>query len=646
MKRRPPKILLIILVILILPLTLIFCTQKQQKRPFTVSKAGVLDLRGWEPEKGVPSLNGEWEFYWQELLSEKDFTSGIKQKETVLVPDTWNKYHWNGKKLPGFGYATYRVRILVDDLKQPLSLRMDNASTAYRLLINDQEIMKNGTVGKNRKASAAWMQPETATFMPPAKSFDLIIQVSNFEYARGGLWYEVRIGAPEQVAGQNVFLMYKDAILIGGLLIMALFFTGFCVRLKGDNSSRYFVLLCIIFIIRTALYGDSFLLRIFPKIPFRVVIILTYVTLYWIPITVTLVISHILNNKVMLIGNEKSEKSSREKYFIYYGIIMTVMTVLLPISVFTSFVSVIELIGVAMIFFSLLFSIRSYLKGVRWAGMIFCAVYIIMITGIHDVLYQANIIDSAQGEFASIGIFFFMFILSFIIAGRFSDAYEQSRELTRQLQVSLNRERKVSQELVQSEMNFLKAQIKPHFLHNTLSVIAALITENPAKAETVLYDLSDYLRGSFQFDNQSGVITFSEELRIVRAYLAIEAARFEDSFCVSYELDEKTDSKIPMLLIQPLVENALRHGILPSGKKGKLTIRSRQKVGVLLIEIEDDGVGMSQEKLIELRNGTSPERGVGIKNIRQRLQLLGQSDLKIESLPGQGTRIIIELKQE
>lgn len=202
--------------------------------------------------------------------------------------------------------------------------------------------------------------------------------------------------------------------------------------------------------------------------------------------------------------------------------------------------------------------------------------------------------------------------------------------------------------MVTTELSFLQAQIKPHFLFNTLSVIASLSTRHPERAKQVLYDLSDYLRGSFNFENYNGITPLSGELATVRAYLSIEKERFREKLHVVYEIDEEEEEElsqlpIPLLAIQPLVENAIRHGILkkPTGGTVKLTIRNNG--ASVMIQVWDNGVGMSEATLEQILQRKPPKYGVGLINIEQRLLLHYGHGLEISSQEGVGTTVVMRI---
>lgn len=205
-----------------------------------------------------------------------------------------------------------------------------------------------------------------------------------------------------------------------------------------------------------------------------------------------------------------------------------------------------------------------------------------------------------------------------------------------QLKESVNR-------LIEGELSFLQAQIKPHFLYNALSVIASLSTREPERAKGLLYDLSDYLRGSFNFENNSGVTPLSRELATVKAYISIEKERFRGKLNVEYDIDETIEAMVPLLAIQPLVENGIRHGILKKPEGGTLSLRIKREGSDVVIEVQDDGVGFNREQLAEILQGEAPGSGVGLKNIHRRMILYYGNGLNISSEEGKGTAVVLRI---
>jgi len=195
-------------------------------------------------------------------------------------------------------------------------------------------------------------------------------------------------------------------------------------------------------------------------------------------------------------------------------------------------------------------------------------------------------------------------------------------------------------ERLRMEAAYLQAQIHPHFLFNTLNSILALSDIDSQKMRELGDAFASFLRISFDFLNTKELVELSHELELVKAYLYVEKERFEDRLSVVWEIDPDIDLLLPPLTIQPLVENAVRHGLLKQSKGGTVHIRIVRQDCATLVEVIDDGKGMEQETALQLLSPTSKKKGgIGLSNTNRRLtQLYGQG-LSIHSKPNEGTTV-------
>ena len=203
------------------------------------------------------------------------------------------------------------------------------------------------------------------------------------------------------------------------------------------------------------------------------------------------------------------------------------------------------------------------------------------------------------------------------------------------------REREVAQahveaQLAEAQLRTLKGQLQPHFLFNTLHAIAALVHDDPPRAGAMVEDLSELLRSTLAH-REAQEVPLRDEVATLRPYLAIEQARFGDRLAVAVDVaPEAEDALVPHLLLQPLVENAVRHGIAPRRGPGRVGVTARVEAGEVRLSVADDGVGMERPA----RPGA-----IGLANTRARLShLYGDAHrFAIDSAPGEGTRVEIAL---
>lgn len=202
--------------------------------------------------------------------------------------------------------------------------------------------------------------------------------------------------------------------------------------------------------------------------------------------------------------------------------------------------------------------------------------------------------------------------------------------------------RRSAQTAVRTESALLQAQIKPHFLYNALNTIIAMCPIDPELTMRLLTELSRYLRASFDFANRDKLTPLYKEIELVKAYLSLEKARFDDRLQVEYDIEGDMNSVLPPLSIQPIVENAVRHGLMRKASGGTVRITVREKDGRIRVIVTDDGVGMSAERRSEVLDERTVG-GIGLRNIHKRLLALYGRGLQLESEWQRGTTVCFEI---
>jgi signal transduction histidine kinase len=190
--------------------------------------------------------------------------------------------------------------------------------------------------------------------------------------------------------------------------------------------------------------------------------------------------------------------------------------------------------------------------------------------------------------------------------------------------------------LAHAQLDVLKTQLQPHFLFNTITTIVSLMQTNVEAAQVTLLRLSDLLRRSLR-NAASHEASLHDELAFLEEYVAIQKTRFGDRLNVYYEIDaEARDWLVPRLLLQPLVENAIRHGLQPMEASGTIVVRAKVSASQLELDVQDDGVGLP-----EVPATPGGEGGIGLRNTRARLQQLygPEHQFRIEGVFPHGTRV-------
>lgn len=193
-----------------------------------------------------------------------------------------------------------------------------------------------------------------------------------------------------------------------------------------------------------------------------------------------------------------------------------------------------------------------------------------------------------------------------------------------------------------AELKALQTSINPHFLFNALNAIISFIRIDPDKARELIVNLSGYMRYNLELTDE--FIDIRRELQQVQHYVEIEKARFGSRLDVQYEIDE-VEVRIPSLIIQPLVENAIVHGILKEKGTGTVVISVKDQGDTVRVGITDTGAGISEEIIEKVYNGSMPENKIGLYNVHQRVKLIYGKGLTIQRLD-KGTDIYFEVKKE
>lgn len=280
------------------------------------------------------------------------------------------------------------------------------------------------------------------------------------------------------------------------------------------------------------------------------------------------------------------------------------------------------------------------------ASIIFSIIHLILYMLILAVLKEKDLMESSKSMNTFIALitrlnfgmrmWSYLMLAAFAYAADFYQRYQEGTMRTSQLET----------QLAQAQLQALKMQLNPHFLFNTLNSISALLHKNPDAADRMIARLGDFLRLTLR-NSGTQEVTMQQELEFLKCYLDIERIRFQDRLTVEINVQpEATTAKVPNLILQPVIENAIRHGIVTHNEPGRIEISAYCVNGWLEMKVTDNGPGLARTKdgVVDITEG------VGIKNTRSRLQQLYGETYKFELADASGggleVRVRIPLRLE
>ncbi|HHV11710.1 MAG TPA: histidine kinase [Clostridiales bacterium] len=239
-----------------------------------------------------------------------------------------------------------------------------------------------------------------------------------------------------------------------------------------------------------------------------------------------------------------------------------------------------------------------------------------------------------------------MIMQIFITCLMFVGAYLMAKILIRHYHDNLTAIISSHEEATRNELAFLQAQIKPHFLYNAINTMVSFCYTDSESAASLLVNFSKYLRLVFDIDHRSMMVPLEREIELINAYVEIEKARFGEQINVEYNIKpELLTMEIPSLCIQPLVENAIKHGLCKKDGGGTVHISAEKSGGSIIIKVSDTGIGMCLEQLNKLKNAESSNEGVGLFSVSRRIKSWKDAQFDIQSTESEGTTVIITISE-
>lgn len=624
-------------------------------------KLARIDLSAWDFDKaGIVNLNGNWEFYWNKLYTNEDLKLDlIKPDIYATVPSVWNNYKINGKSLPGFGYATYRIKIKVDAPNKNMALKIRTMSTAYKLYIDDTLIASNGVVGTKAETFIPEYKPLVVNFVPGKSEFSLIAQVSNYSYARGGMWHNIQIGTFDQINSSIEDLRIRDASLIGGLIVIAIYYLNFFFGRRKEKLNLLFSLICTLAAVRLLIYGG------FNIFTYEKTVFVDYIFTCLTPALFCMFITYIFPSKIL---------KKAIKFLLIVTCIEVMIIVLFPISTYTKLTYIFEAIDIVYILLGTSVSVKAFFRE-EPNSVIMITICLLTIIGFsNDMLFQNSTIINVNAELAQVTVFIAIMLQSFILTRRFSEAFNESEKLSSKFAYALEKEKEMGEQLVR--INKLKDEFLANASHELRTPLNGIVVIVEALMKGVDGPLNE-----IQMRNLTLVASSGRSLtNLINDILDMSKLKNKDIKLYKKNLDlNKTissivqvfqylnvnedvkivldiPSNIPYVLadenrFQQIMYNLIGNAIKFT-QKGFISISATEVNNTIRIVVEDTGEGIPNDKLEHIwkafeqldssltrkHGGT----GLGLYITKQLIELHGGTII-VESELGKGSRFIFTL---
>lgn len=398
------------------------------------SEKGILDLTQVHISENPQKLNGEWAFYWQELLSPEDIQNRLARDGNhdrwISIPSSWLGYRLDGQQLNGTGFATFRlvIELSEQDRNERLALRLPTIFHAYKLWVNGELLAEVGVVGQDKSGVTPHLETKLVFFQPENDRVELVMQVANFHHKRGGITKFIELGGSDVLTVRTNLKIAAEMFVTASLLVIGVYHLLLFVLRRKDKAPLYFGLFTLLFGIRSLLVGELLLTQLWPAFPWELQFKIEYLILCSSGYIITMYSDCIFPNYV-------------SRWFHLGTRVVTsafcIVVVVTPAIIYTK---MLLLIGV-MVVLHMVYLMIGLVKAAMWrmeGALIFLLVSVVaLVTVVNDFLYYNE--WSRIGNTSPLGLLVFTIAQMMLLSSRFTRAASNEERITRELQDANNK---------------------------------------------------------------------------------------------------------------------------------------------------------------------------------------------------------------
>lgn len=611
---------------------------------------GTMDLTAWNPGEGTVKLDGEWEFYWERLLKPADFVGGSPVRTGFIqVPTSWDSFRIDGNKLPTYGYATYRLRVLLPESEGVYGLKTSNIRASNRIFVNGKPLGASGSPTESPETIIHRNTPYTGFFELSGREVDIVVQVASFKSFNSGIVQSISLGREHAVSGLDNYYIALDGALASGFFSMALYFFGIYFQRRHSVELLYFAISCLSTTVFVLTHSERILMQLIPEMGIML-------QLYIEDISSIMIVASFSRYAYHSFPHLYSRTALRViDYVSAAGIAAVLFT---SASYNGPFIYGLTLYILVVMLVNSYYMLKAILKGVDGAlYLVLCIIGVLdfVVVNILNTIWKLDehyIFPIAQP--------IILMSQALYMSQTYTSAFRTIQELSRKLSAM----DKIKDEFLAKTSHELKTPLNG-IINISQSLLDGaggglqpgqsddlrLVRDIGKRLATLVNDILDYSK----MKNHDLRLRFTHIDLYMVVNIVMELFRFivkNKSLTLVNRVPRETyfvyaDENRLMQIIYNLVDNAVKYT-----KTGSITVSAAQKGGFVFISVEDTGIGIPPSKFADIFKSfeqlepslTRLHGGVGLGlSITQQLVELHGGSIELKSEEHVGTRMTFSI---
>ena len=410
---------------------------------------GVLDLRLRDfKNEGPVSLNGEWGFVWEKFITPEELKNKDQKdnQDFIILPGYWNNFTLKNTRLPGEGYASFSLKILLPAEHPPLAFKINDIQTAYSFFVNGKLLAQTGTVGTDKSSSVPFHSSFVADLIADGPEISVLIHVSNFHHRDGGIWENLKLGSEDDIRKIQQNTNSFEIFLASSILIIGLYHISLFLHRKKDKTSLYFGIFCFTITVWSLLTGEMQLYMFFPELPWQVFHKMEYISFF---IATPLFLMYLQS----MFQDDFSP--SVITLIRTAGILYSLFVLLAPAKTASYSIQTYQVLTALAGLYSFFVLAKVVIRKEKGSFILMTGFIFMFTLFINDILHSNQIIHT--GYFLSSGLLVFIFSQSVLISIRFSRIYQTAENQSEELLKTNKAYKKEIEERKVLEKNLLKS---------------------------------------------------------------------------------------------------------------------------------------------------------------------------------------------